>query len=35
MKETIFISSVQKEFASDREELAAYIREDELLKLFF
>ncbi|MCC5918837.1 MAG: DUF4062 domain-containing protein, partial [Cryomorphaceae bacterium] len=34
-KETIFISSVQKEFAKERQALAAYIREDELLKLFF
>jgi predicted HTH transcriptional regulator len=34
-KETIFISSVQKEFANERQALAAYIREDELLKLFF
>ncbi|MCC5938164.1 MAG: DUF4062 domain-containing protein [Lunatimonas sp.] len=35
MKEIIFISSVQKEFANERQALAAYIREDELLKLFF
>lgn len=34
-KEIIFISSVQKEFAAERKALAAYIREDELLKLFF
>lgn len=34
-KQTIFISSLQKEFASERQALAAYIREDELLKLFF
>ncbi|MFN4915312.1 MAG: Fic family protein [Sphingomonadales bacterium] len=34
-KETIFISSVQKEFANERQALAVYIREDELLKLFF
>lgn len=34
-KEIIFISSVQKEFAADRKALAAYTREDELLKLFF
>jgi len=34
-KETIFISSVQKEFAAERKALAAYLREDELLKSFF
>jgi len=34
-KETIFISSVQKEFAAVRKALASYIRDDELLKLFF
>lgn len=35
MKKTIFISSVQNEFASERKELANYIREDELLRIFF
>lgn len=35
MKNTIFISSVQNEFASERKELANYIREDELLRIFF
>jgi ATP-dependent DNA helicase RecG len=35
LKEQVFISSVQKEFAQERQALAAYIREDELLKLFF
>lgn len=34
-KEIIFISSVQKEFAQERQALALYVREDELLKLFF
>ena len=34
-REIIFISSVQKEFAAERKALATYIREDELLKLFF
>ena len=34
-KEIIFISSVQKEFAAERSALAAYIREDELLTIFF
>lgn len=34
-KETIFISSVQKEFAVERRVLSEYILEDELLKLFF
>lgn len=34
-KETIFISSVQKEFAAERQFLGAYIREDELLNWFF
>ncbi|MEP0711287.1 MAG: hypothetical protein ABJC55_05125, partial [Algoriphagus sp.] len=34
-KETIFISSVQKEFAEIRQAIAAYVREDDLLKLFF
>lgn len=34
-KEAIFISSVHKKFANERQALAAYIREDELLKLYF
>lgn len=35
MRAVIFISSVQKEFAKERKALAEYLREDELLKLFF
>jgi ATP-dependent DNA helicase RecG len=35
LKKQVFISGVQKEFAKERQALAAYIREDELLKLFF
>ena len=31
----IFISSVQKEFAKERRQLAKYIRTDPLLRLFF
>ena len=31
----IFISSVQKEFAKERMQLAKYIRNDPLLRLFF
>lgn len=34
-KEVIFISSVKKEFADERQAMAAYIIEDELLKLYF
>lgn len=35
MKKRIFISSVQREFASERRELAEYIRKDAILGKFF
>ena len=35
MKKRIFISSVQREFASERRELTEYIRKDAILVKFF
>ena len=35
MKSRIFISSVQREFAKERKDLASYIRQDAILGKFF
>ena len=35
MKKRIFISSVQREFTSERRELSEYIRKDAILGKFF
>ena len=35
MKSSIFISSVQREFAKERKDIASYFRQDAILGKFF